>query len=55
MGSLFLQSVTEPLRVSCTILAFIIPYVIYKINLKLHEYGDPPWKKEDTKKANENH
>ncbi|WP_171046355.1 hypothetical protein [Lentibacillus cibarius] len=28
-------------------LVFIIPYTIYKINQKLHHYGDPPWKKED--------
>lgn len=27
-------------------LAFLIPYGIYKINQKLHEAGDPPWKKE---------
>ncbi len=41
-----MESITEPLRVFCNILAFAVPYVIYKINLRLHEYGDPPWKKE---------
>jgi uncharacterized membrane protein YdcZ (DUF606 family) len=25
--------------------AFVIPWAIYVINRKLHEYGDPPWKK----------
>lgn len=45
MGNLFIQSITEPLRVFCNILAFVVPYVIYKINFRLHEYGDPPWKK----------
>ncbi|WP_187378599.1 hypothetical protein [Oceanobacillus jeddahense] len=30
----------------CTVLTFLIPYVIYTINQKLHEYGDPPWKHE---------
>ncbi|CEI82629.1 hypothetical protein J18TS1_24070 [Oceanobacillus oncorhynchi subsp. incaldanensis] len=28
----------------CTLLSFLVPYVIYKVNQKLHEYGDPPWK-----------
>jgi hypothetical protein len=27
------------------VLAFVIPYSIYKINDKLHQLGDPPWKK----------
>lgn len=47
ISDLFLESVTEPLRVTCTILAFVIPYTIYKINMFLHERGDPPWKKEE--------
>ncbi|WP_217587828.1 hypothetical protein [Lentibacillus saliphilus] len=37
----------EWLIIFCTILAFVIPFTIYKINQKLHEYGDPPWKKEE--------
>lgn len=28
----------------CTILAFVIPYTVNKINEALHKYGDPPWK-----------
>ncbi|MCT1904314.1 hypothetical protein M3C91_16430 [Oceanobacillus sojae] len=28
----------------CTVLSFLVPYVIYKVNQKLHKYGDPPWK-----------
>lgn len=32
----------------CTILSFVIPYLIYKINQKLHEYGDPSWKKNNS-------
>jgi len=31
----------------CTVLSFLIPYSIYKINAKLHEIGDPPWKREE--------
>jgi len=30
-----------------TVIAFILPYSIYKINDKLHERGDPPWKKDE--------
>lgn len=26
-------------------LSALIPWSIYKINQKLHQYGDPPWKK----------
>jgi hypothetical protein len=26
--------------------AFLIPWTIYTINRKLHEYGDPVWKKQ---------
>ncbi|WP_162840586.1 MULTISPECIES: hypothetical protein [Gracilibacillus] len=42
----------EYLILVCTILALLIPYVIYKINQQLHKYGDPPWKaKSDEKKS----
>nr|WP_204669689.1 hypothetical protein [Gracilibacillus alcaliphilus] len=34
----------EKLILLCTVLSFLIPYVIYKVNQKLHKYGDPPWK-----------
>lgn len=50
MWKLFIDSITDGLRITCTILAFIIPYSIYKINQLLHKHGDPPWKKEDAKK-----
>ncbi|HLR71072.1 MAG TPA: hypothetical protein VK085_06535 [Pseudogracilibacillus sp.] len=51
MWNLFMESITDKLRVFCTILAFIIPYGIYKINNRLHEYGDPPWKKKEAKES----
>lgn len=44
MKRLFIESITDPLRVVCNLLAFLIPYVVYKINNRLHEHGDPPWK-----------
>jgi len=37
---------------TCTILSFVIPVSVYYINQKLHEYGDPPWKKEEKEKGN---
>ncbi|MFD1171159.1 hypothetical protein [Oceanobacillus picturae] len=37
----------EKLIMVCTVLAFLVPYAIYKVNQKLHKYGDPPWKKEE--------
>lgn len=30
----------------CTLLTFLVPYVIHKINRSLHKTGDPPWKKD---------
>ncbi|WP_198159924.1 hypothetical protein [Brevibacillus parabrevis] len=32
------------------LLAFLIPYLFYVASNKLHEWGDPPWKK--NKKTN---
>lgn len=31
----------------CTGLSLAIPMLVYYINQKLHEYGDPPWKKNE--------
>jgi len=45
--NLFKISVTEPLRIFCYITSFAVPYIIYKVNMKLHEIGDPPWKKNE--------
>ncbi len=35
----------DKLILVCTLLTFIVPYIFYKINQKLHQNGDPPWKK----------
>ena len=40
------NSFTDGLRIFGYFAAFGIPYIMYKINLKLHEIGDPPWKKD---------
>lgn len=36
----------------CTFLTWAIPLTIYRINRKLHEIGDPAWKKVNS--SNEN-
>ncbi|NLY79741.1 MAG: hypothetical protein GX072_07590 [Lysinibacillus sp.] len=36
--------------VVCTVLAFLIPFFVYKINERIHLNADPPWKKEDRQK-----
>lgn len=55
MWDIFLKSITDRLIVTCTILAFVIPYSISKINTILHKYGDPSWKRDDTEKENNPH
>jgi hypothetical protein len=34
----------------CAMLSVVIPLTIYFINKKLHEMGDPPWKKNNDEK-----
>ncbi|WP_186446129.1 hypothetical protein [Paenibacillus cremeus] len=29
------------------VLSGLLPYLVYRINKKLHELGDPPWKKQE--------
>lgn len=29
------------------VLSFAIPWMVYKTNRKIHQYGDPPWKTEE--------
>ncbi|ENH96629.1 hypothetical protein J416_09639 [Gracilibacillus halophilus YIM-C55.5] len=43
--SKLLEFVPERIVIICTILAFLFPYIIHKINQLLHKNGDPPWKK----------
>ncbi|GIO24844.1 hypothetical protein J11TS1_34250 [Oceanobacillus sp. J11TS1] len=48
----------ENLILLCAVLSFLIPYAVYKVNQKLHKYGDPPWKdkgyRENQKIGNKN-
>ncbi|GAB3043330.1 hypothetical protein [Virgibacillus ainsalahensis] len=47
MWEVITERLPEKMTILCTILAFVIPFSIHKINQKLHKYGDPPWKKEN--------
>ena len=35
------------LVVFCTILAYVIPFSIYKINQLIHKKNNPPWKNKE--------
>lgn len=39
----------DKLVLTCTVISFVLPYSIYRLNRKLHEVGDPAWKKADQK------
>lgn len=35
------------------VLSAAIPWMLYRINHKLHEYADPPWKRHETERRQE--
>ncbi len=46
MFDFLLGFIPEKLIIIGTVLAFVIPYAVYRINQKLLEKGNPPWKKD---------
>ncbi|MGN7469858.1 hypothetical protein [Brevibacillus sp. SAFN-007a] len=44
----YLGSLPPFLTLGGSVLAFLIPFLFYKLSNKIHEWGDPPWK--NTKK-----
>ncbi|WP_202925672.1 hypothetical protein [Virgibacillus sp. MSP4-1] len=46
MWSVIVERLPDGLSISGIILSYVIPFLTFKINEKLHEAGDPPWKKE---------
>jgi hypothetical protein len=46
MWKTILSMLPSKLTIICAILSVLIPWGIYFINQKLHQYGDPPWKKD---------
>jgi len=49
MIDIFIGFLPDKLVLTCTVIAFIVPYAVYKVNQKLHEAGDPVWKEEEQK------
>ncbi|MEC0209336.1 hypothetical protein ABEX47_01465 [Paenibacillus ehimensis] len=35
----------------CAFLTWAIPYAVHRVNRKLHEIADPPWKKEEQEES----
>lgn len=46
MKDILIGFLPDKLILVCTVIAFAAPYFVYKVNRKLHENGDPVWKKE---------
>ena len=53
MWDYIMNNLPDGITIFCSILAFVIPYVIYKVNQMLHAAADPPWRKEDMDSRNE--
>lgn len=49
MWNIIVERFPGMLTVICTILAYVIPFFIYKINQRLHKDVDPPWKNDEKK------
>ncbi|MCT2536450.1 hypothetical protein NC661_03675 [Aquibacillus koreensis] len=47
MWNFIIERMPGTLSIICTVLAYLIPYTVYKINKTLHKYGDPPWMKDE--------
>ncbi|WP_377559037.1 hypothetical protein [Ornithinibacillus salinisoli] len=48
-----MERVPSMIGIFCTLLAFLVPYVIYKVNQKFHREADPPWKREEKSSVKE--
>ena len=45
MGQFIMDRIPDSMEIMGVICSFAIPYIVYKVNQKLHKSGDPPWKK----------
>ncbi|MFC2949473.1 hypothetical protein [Virgibacillus sediminis] len=50
MWATIVERLPTMIELICTILAFAIPYTVYKVNRSLRESGDPAWKKAEQQK-----
>ncbi|WP_176330381.1 hypothetical protein [Oceanobacillus rekensis] len=53
MWNMIMERLPSTLGFFCMFLAFFVPFVIYKVNQKMHADADPPWKKEEQVKKNQ--
>lgn len=49
MWNVVVDRIPGGLAIFCTILAFAIPFTLYKVNQFMHKKYDPPWKDEEKK------
>ncbi|WP_426453160.1 hypothetical protein ACP26L_13435 [Paenibacillus sp. S-38] len=35
----------------CAVLSLVIPYVMYRVNRRIHQLGDPPWMKQEERES----
>lgn len=54
MGNMIIERMPTMLGLFCAFLAFFIPFIIYKINERLHKDADPPWKKQEKEQSSSN-
>lgn len=50
MWSEVLYALQDKMVMVCTVLAFLIPFMMNLVNERMHEAGDPAWKKGDKEK-----
>lgn len=48
MWNIIIERLTDVTTMICTILSFVIPFTIYKINKIFHQHTDPSWKKNNS-------
>jgi hypothetical protein len=51
MWEAIVERATSMTAIFYMLLSVLIPWGIYRTNQWLHKTGDPPWKKNDTKKT----
>ncbi len=44
MWNIFIDHLTNVTMMICTVLSFVIPFTVYKIDKIFHKNMNPPWK-----------
>ncbi|UOQ86474.1 hypothetical protein [Gracilibacillus salinarum] len=53
MWNVISERIPTLFTIVCTLLAYAVPYLVYKINQQIHKALDPPWKKEENNKPDQ--